>query len=320
MVGVVVLGGLIILGWMMLQFGAQFATPFAPPTIPVRFSTSRADGISNGSAVSYRGVMVGHVEDVSRAPDGLTVFIDATLDKDPPLPANMKAIIRVQGLVGGGASIVLELDSPQPQGQMAPNQNIPTQFVGLDILPDEFTALVTELRLTVKQLRDSNVIPHIDEQVLRVGKLIDSAEQVIADPQLREDLKSSLASLKQTTDKADRIATNIEKFSGELPKISSGATDLIADARTTVQTTQGEIQKISQQVNDRLVQVSSTLDKIQSITTKVDQGQGTAGLLVNDPKLYQSLVDSSRELNSTISDLHRLIQQWEQEGVSLKLK
>ena len=42
--------------------------------------------------------------------------------------------------------------------------------------------------------------------------------------------------------------------------------------------------------------------------------------MVNDPKLYQSLVDSARELNLTIVDLRRLIDQWEQEGASIKLK
>jgi hypothetical protein len=43
-------------------------------------------------------------------------------------------------------------------------------------------------------------------------------------------------------------------------------------------------------------------------------------MLLNDPKLYQSLLDSSKELNATISDLRRLVEQWEQEGVSLKVK
>jgi hypothetical protein len=52
----------------------------------------------------------------------------------------------------------------------------------------------------------------------------------------------------------------------------------------------------------------------------VDKGQGTAALLINDPKLYQSLVDNSRELNVTIATLKRLADQWEQEGVALKLK
>jgi DNA-binding Lrp family transcriptional regulator len=41
---------------------------------------------------------------------------------------------------------------------------------------------------------------------------------------------------------------------------------------------------------------------------------------VNDPRLYESLVETAKELNATVSDLRRLVNQWEQEGVSLKLK
>ena len=36
--------------------------------------------------------------------------------------------------------------------------------------------------------------------------------------------------------------------------------------------------------------------------------------------LYESLLDTSRELNMTIKDFKRLVEQWEQEGVSFKLK
>ena len=61
------------------------------------------------------------------------------------------------------------------------------------------------------------------------------------------------------------------------------------------------------------------LDQFQTAAAKINQGKGTAGLLINDPKLYESLVDVSKTLNATVADLQRLIQQWEQEGVPLKL-
>ncbi len=73
-------------------------------------------------------------------------------------------------------------------------------------------------------------------------------------------------------------------------------------------------------MGDRLTQIADLLSSVQSIAQKIDKGQGTAGQLVNDPKLYQALVDSSRELNATVTDLKRLIEQWEEEGVNLHLK
>ena len=39
-----------------------------------------------------------------------------------------------------------------------------------------------------------------------------------------------------------------------------------------------------------------------------------------NPRLYQAMVDSAKQLNGTLGDLNRLVQQWEQEGVTLKIK
>ena len=65
--------------------------------------------------------------------------------------------------------------------------------------------------------------------------------------------------------------------------------------------------------------VARLLETFQSVAGKIDHGQGTAGMLVNDNKLYQSLVDTAQEIKLTVNDLKLLIEQWTQEGVSLKL-
>ncbi len=117
-----------------------------------------------------------------------------------------------------------------------------------------------------------------------------------------------MENIRTATETANRIGANLEKFSGDLHTISDEAHGAIGDVRKTVTNT-------DRQITDRLEQISKVLDDLHSITTKIDKGQGTAGLLVNDPKLYESLVDSSRELKTTIADFNRLVEQWEQEGV-----
>jgi phospholipid/cholesterol/gamma-HCH transport system substrate-binding protein len=313
MVGVVVLGALLTLAWMLIQFGGSMMLPFAPASVRVRFVADRADGLSNGSAVLYRGVNVGHVEKLSRAEDQLHVYIDATVDKSPPLPANLSAIIRSQGLVGSGAMLVMETTEPQPSGTLAPDQLIQTRFIGLDIIPPAFTDLALELRGAAKQFRDSGLVMHLDEQLVKTGKLVDSIQSVLSDPQVRDNLKASLESIRTSTEKADRIAANLEKFTGQLDHLTAEATATITD-------THAQVLSLSKQTSDRLQQASKLLDNLDSIAEKVNKGQGTAGQIVNDPKLYQNLVETSQELSATVTELHHLIQQWEQEGVSLKVK
>lgn len=320
MVGIFVLGGLVILAWMLVQFGGNLAKPFAAASVSVRFVSDRADGISNGSAVTYRGVNVGRAETISRADDQMHVYIIAALTPTPPLPGNLRAVIRSQGLVGAGASIVLETVDPQPQGYLTENQDIPTRFVGLDILPPQFADLAEELRSTARQFRESQLIAHLDEQIIKTGKLVESIDKLVADPKTHANIRDSLDNIRVVTEKANRIADNLDKFSGDLQKLSTNASDTLSDAKTTITKTQEQILTLSKQTSDRMEQVSKLLDQFQSIAEKVNKGQGTAGALVNDNRLYESMVDTTKELNATVVDLRRLVQQWEQEGISFKLK
>jgi ABC-type transporter Mla subunit MlaD len=91
----------------------------------------------------------------------------------------------------------------------------------------------------------------------------------------------------------------------------------ISKLTTTLQT---DTDQANKQLTDRLTQIAGVLDQMQSVAQKLNNGSGTAGLLVNDPRLYEALVDSTRELDASVTDLHRLIDQWEQEGVTLHLK
>jgi BMFP domain-containing protein YqiC len=243
-------------------------------------------------------------------------LIDAEVDDTPPLPGNLGGLIRTQSLLSGQASMTLELvgEAPLvPVGKLIKDQQIRAKYIGSDLIPQQFGELAAELEKTTRDVRDARLVTHLDETVRNATEVLKSLHEYVSDPKLREDIQVSIATFRSVTEKADRAATNIEKFSDNLQKIGD-------DATATIHQTRDDVEQLNRQVNDRLLQISKLLDSFQSIATKIDAGKGSAGLALNDPKLYQSLVDSSRELNVSISDLRRLIEQWEQEGVSLKLK
>ncbi len=321
MVGVTVLGGLAVLIWMILKFGGDVVAPFANPSITIKLITGRADGVAEGSQVYYRGVNAGKVVKVERLPDNVSVEITAEVDKTPALPHNVEALIRLTNFLGGSTGINLELKNGEPPtGTIEQDQLIPTRYIGLDVLPPAFVDLATELQKTSKQFRDANLANNLSAQITNAGKLIDSMQAIIGDEKLREDLKASVANFRAASEKANIAVANAEKFSQTLPKIAEDATGTLADARTTIDKTQKHIDELAKNVNDRLAQVATTLDKIDSIVNKIDKGDGTLGKLVNDPKLYQNLLETTDELSVSAKDLRRLFEQWEQEGVSLKLK
>jgi phospholipid/cholesterol/gamma-HCH transport system substrate-binding protein len=326
LVGVVVLGALVFLGWMILKFGDRPARLFATPTFPVSFAAERADGVGEGSPILYRGVNVGRVTKVARADDMRTILIDAHIDHAPPLPANVRGRIVAQSLLGAGSAISLELDGPDPAGQLAAGDKLVAEFVGLDLLPPQFALLAEELRTTSRELREAGLVQNvnkavqtIEREVVRAGEMVESMNQLVGDEKMREDLRIALAEIRATTEKANRVAANLENFSGDLTQISEQAKGTMTQASATIAKAEGQIDSIGRQLGDRLTQVATLLDTFNEISAKINQGKGTAGALVNDPRLYQNLVDTSEQLKLSMADLRRLVEQWEQEGVSMKL-
>lgn len=324
LVGLTVIGGLVILGWMMLRFGTAPAKLFQKgQRLQVHFIGNRADGLAGGAQVLYRGVPVGQITQLRRDPNQRDVLIDAEINDTPPLPGNVEGIIRTQSLISGSSALSLDLiggTAAEPKGQLKNGQIIQARYVGTELIPPQFATLASELSKTTQDVQKVRLIAHLDETVRSATDVMKSLDDYVSDPKMRADLRAAISNFREVTERADRSAANIEKFSGSLQKVTDDTTATLADVRTTVRKTQGNLDDLTKQLSDRLLQVSKLLDSFQSIATKVDKGQGTMGLLLNDPKLYQSLVDTSRELNSTVADLQRLFQQWEQEGLYLKLR
>lgn len=312
---------MVALGWMVLKFGGSIGSAFTPPTMPIDFIATRADGVGSGSPVLYQGVTVGRIIDVKRDANMRDVLISAEVDIDPPLPANVIGEIRAQSLLGSGSAISLALTGPEPEGTLKSGTGrITANYIGLDVLPKELADLSSALRDAAIQFRDSNLIGNLNAQVAKAGEMMESINTLVGDKKMQEDLKIAIANIRTATDSANRIAGNLEKFSGDLDTLGQDAKGTIAQVRSTVASADQKINTLSEQVAGRLEQTSKLLETFQSISTKIDSGKGTGGQLVNDHRLYESLVDTAQQLNKTVSDLQRLIEQWEQEGVALKLK
>jgi hypothetical protein len=59
---------------------------------------------------------------------------------------------------------------------------------------------------------------------------------------------------------------------------------------------------------------------MQETLTKITDGKGTTGRLVNDPRLYDGLLDLTKSLKDAADRLNLLVQKWQEEGLPLHLK
>lgn len=339
----------LMLGWMILRFSDMPLRIFLKAQMPVEFHASGAEGISEGSPVLYLGVSVGRVTGIRRGVDDLSVIIDAAVDQDPPLPGNVEAVIRTQ-ILGGGSSISLVLRPAEgangtdsatrpttgrkglvPMGRLQAGQIVRARFIGYDILPPEVLALVDDLTQTSEELRrigqrfrESDLIGKLvvtvdtlNEDIGKAGKVLDKVDALVGDEAMRKNVHDAVANFRDVSEMARRIGQNIEKLSTD----ANARMNQLADRGDKVLgTAQGRIEDLSKQLSERLGQADKIFRELESAAKKLNEGKGSAGMLLNDPALFEGLLEVSRELKLTIQDIRRVVEGWEAEGVPLKLK
>ena len=341
LVGVVVLAGLGVLAWMILKFANRAATFFLTQGTRVTVVADRADGLSDGSAVYYRGVNVGRVLGVRLAEDQ-TVIIDAIIEPGRPVPADVQGVIRTGNLLSASSSIFLEpvklvraaIDPTATAPTSAPSRMLREGDVLKATMPSGNALLPESFNEALDEFQERKLIQHVDEavvtireQAIKAGNLIESVNGLVSDEKMREDLRRSLNNIAEATEKADRIAANMEKLSQDLDGLRQQASDTmtevqgaVGDARQTIDKTGKHIDVTAANINSRIEEIGKVLDTFQTIATKVERGDGTAGKLVTDARLYENMAATAAELNLMVADLRRLVQQWEEDGISFKMK
>jgi phospholipid/cholesterol/gamma-HCH transport system substrate-binding protein len=88
------------------------------------------------------------------------------------------------------------------------------------------------------------------------------------------------------------------------------AEETFKSVRAFSKTGQNAFSSISEGLNDTLKQVRVTLSAI-------NEGEGTVGKLVNDPGLYENLLESSKELQIAIEQLKLLLVESREKGIKI---
>ena len=161
---------------------------------------------------------------------------------------------------------------------------------------------------------------NISTVVVRLDRTVESLQNLLTDPKLHGQIRDVVQNI---SDAAGQLKTTLAKFdktldnaNGAITTIGNAATSFSGTATQATATIQG-VQKDVDRVAQQLVETVAQLDKsIRQIT----EGKGTTGMLVNDPRLYDGLLDLSKSLKSTVNDLDFLINKWKDEGLNLNLK
>ena len=305
-VGIFVIVAICALGWLIFKFGElpTIVTRVGSFQVNVQFPT--APGVQKETPIRFCGYQIGSVTKVS-APQRRknlitgqtyhqTLVVLGIRKKYVNIPSNVDIRIISRGL--GSSYIELIEDPSKPLKPFDPSRP-QTKYLMQGMLLQGSAGVASEFLPEKTQKK-------LDELAHGLKVFIKNANEIIGDEKNRENLKATLANLSQASANATRAMAEFERLS------TTGAKTLKKfDLRTD------EVVAAAVQASEEL---SKTLAQMRMIMEKVNQGEGTAGRIVNDGRLYESMLDVATSVQMLMDEINSFVAKSRREGVPIKLK
>jgi len=300
-VGIFVLIAVVAICWMVFKFGDLPRIVAGYRSFQVKVQFPSAPGVQENTPVRFCGYQIGRVTDVQRPrvmKDLNTkqyyhqTLVVLSIDKeyDSTIPFDVEAKLMSRGL--GSSYIDLKLktfDVNEPAGKFLTHGSMLQGSTGMtsEFFPEESQKKLEEL-------------------VDGIVNLVKNANDILGDPSNKENLTVTLVNLSQATGQAKKSLEEFQAF---------------ADAGTrALNKLNNRIDEIINSMVNASEQLSSTAKQMSVALEKINTGQGTAGKLLNDGRLYENLLENSQQLEVLIEEIKEFAATSREKGLPIKLK
>ena len=272
-------GILAVVAILVLYFGMNFlkGVDIFKPVHYYYTDFSKLDGLVPSSPVFIKGYKVGQVESISY--DFLqenSFVVKISVDKNIRIPKNSVIELFDDGLMGGKAIQLLFAV-----------QNTESFHLSGDTLPSQIAVGLFD------QL-SADLLPRIQDIAVQADSLLLSVRTLVED----ESVENSLKSIERTTVDLAESSSSLKKIvQNDIPKVIQNVHVLTDDFMAV----SGNLKQIDFAAT--MDRVDVTIKDLNQITRKVNDSEGSLGLLLNDKNLYMNLVNASNSADELLIDL-----------------
>jgi phospholipid/cholesterol/gamma-HCH transport system substrate-binding protein len=279
-VGTIAVASVVTFGGL---FGIMTNRSMQQRRMEIAISIESAPGLVKGDAVLYRGVAVGEVRSLDFGEDG-RVLVRVLLTRPIPITTTALAVLTPVDMFGR-QSLVLEAGAAA--GGPLQNGEI---LDGLS--PPGLTGRLDQLTLQARRLLG-------DTTVEGVRRLLDGGTETAHEIRVAAQGFDALVrradrELSSETARLDEVLRNTTRLSANLGAVSD-STEL-ARIRDNLEVSTANLRELTA----RLDTVGITLN---SILVTLDRGEGSFGLALRDPRLYENAASAMARLDRLLADI-----------------
>lgn len=289
------IGLVVVIAVLLFVFGLNFLMGKNVISSENEFYTyyDNVQGLQPSADVMVSGMSVGRVSSIELQADK-RVKVEFTTDDDLRIPKGSFAKLAAADMISGTKVIMLELSDSSAvyeDGSLIP----PKDFSGLlDNLSENVSPLLTSVQ---------HAIVTLDTLISSVNGLFNTGTQ--------KHLSNSLASIDEAMGQLAQLTKSLNEESKDLAGVIQNANSItsnldansenISQTLTNLNDFSGKL--ASGDIDKTLEKLQATSDNLKAITDKINNNQGSLGMMLNDKDLYNNLTETLGSLDALLGDL-----------------
>ncbi|HSD95316.1 MAG TPA: MlaD family protein [Syntrophales bacterium] len=224
----------------------------------VTYFDESVQGLQRDSAVKYRGVDVGRIEDIRVAPDNRLIEVVMKINLKEDVEKNSVASLRTAGITG---IVFVELDRRDPEApDLSPRLGFASEYPIIPSKPSQLRQIFSGIDEIVEKIKQVD-LEGLSNSITHSAK---AAEDLLAGPRTQKvlaTLESVSVNLDQTMARVEKITAegNLEGIVGETRAALVETRSLIKDTRNELKALQlAETAEKTNRVVDTLSRTSRT--------------------------------------------------------------
>ena len=269
-----------ILGIVIMYFGMNFLKGISLLSDDEVYYITFKDvnGLSASSPIFANGYQVGVVRGIDYDfANNSEIVVTFTVDDDLRIPK------------GSTAEIISDM-----MGKVKMNLLIAEDISQGIVNPGDTIVGSTDAGIVGKV---AGIVPEVEKMLPKLDSILISVNALLSDPNITKSMSNVQQITKDLTTSTRELNTLMANLNKNVPGLMDRANGVLDN------TTRLTDNLASVDIDATMSKVNQTLTNVQTLTEKLNNKQGTLGLLMNDPSLYNKLTKTVQSADTLLNNL-----------------